>query len=323
MQNIKKIIIRTPNFIGDTINTTPCLQLVKKEYPEAEIVVVCPDFIEKVFQYDPRISRCITFPASKKNKLSTFWYIIRQVRKEKGDMGILFINTFISALLFKLSGVKYNIGYDQEHRGWLLDFKLPLNRNKHYINRYASLFNEYTGNKYTYLPELYLPVSGQQTFHFDNNRKTIGLYLGGSNKSVRRYPDESAVRLLNLLHQNQYNIILIGDKKDNEKHEKYAQTIDSGLINLTGKTNLEELFNTIAHLDVLVTIDSAAMHAAAALKTPFVALMGLSTSPTSCIIPKVSLSKILKIENNMIREEDYMQNIQPEMILQAVKEIMT
>lgn len=317
-----KIIIRTPNFLGDTINTTPCLQLVKTEYPEAEIVVVCPDFVADVFKHDPRVSRCITFPIARRKHLSTYRHILRETRKEKADLGIIFINTFISALLFKAGGVKCVLGYDTEGRGFLLDFKRKLNRNGHYINRYAVLFNEFLGNKYKYLPDLYLPVSGEQTFHFDNGQKTIGLYLGGTCKSFRRYPDELSVSLLQLLHDNGYNLVLLGDGNDQEKHLAYARHIPSNIIDLTGKTDTEGMFNTIAHLDALVTIDSAALHAAAALKTPFVALLGFSTSPTSAILPKVSHGKALKIENNLIREEDYIGNITPETILQALREVM-
>ena len=65
------------------------------------------------------------------------------------------------------------------------------------------------------------------------------------------------------------------------------------------------------------------MHAATALKIPFIALMGLSTSPTSVITPKVDFGKILKIENNMIREEEYMQNITPAIIVQEVNKILS
>ena len=138
---MKKIIIRTPNFLGDTINISPCIQLIRHEYPDAQIVIVCPDFIKDVYKYDKNIYKCITFPDAKRHKLSTFWNLWRKLRHEKGDLGILFINTFISALIFKLAGIKCSIGYQRECRGILLDFKIPFNINKHYINRYASLFN--------------------------------------------------------------------------------------------------------------------------------------------------------------------------------------
>lgn len=323
MKKVNTIIIRTPNFIGDTINITPCLQLIKQEYPAARIIIVCPDLVADVFKYDSRINKCITFPIVHKNKLSTYRYILQEVRKEKGDLGINFINTFISALIFKLAGIRYNIGYNQEGRGFLLDFKLRLNRNKHYINRYASLFNEFTGNKYLTLPDLYLPVSGEKTFKFDNAQKTIGFYPGGTNKGFRSYPGEYSVQLIRLLHQKGYNVVLIGDKKDNIEQAEYVKTAHcENVINLTGQTTIEEFFNTIVHLDLLITIDSAAMHAAAALKVPFIALMGLSTSPTSTIVPKVSFGKTLKVENNLIREEDYIQNITPEIIVNAVNQLL-
>ena len=170
---MKKIIIRTPNFLGDTINISPCIQLIRHEYPDAQIVIVCPDFIKDVYKYDKNIYKCITFPDAKRHKLSTFWNLWRKLRHEKGDLGILFINTFISALIFKLAGIKCSIGYQRECRGILLDFKIPFNINKHYINRYASLFNEFTGNKYKTLPDLYLPISNNSTFHFNNTNPIL------------------------------------------------------------------------------------------------------------------------------------------------------
>ena len=85
---MKKIIIRTPNFIGDTINTTPCLELIKQEYPEAEFTIVGPDFVRELFKYDPRITHYITFPLKRKKKLSTYWKIVRELRKENGEFQI-------------------------------------------------------------------------------------------------------------------------------------------------------------------------------------------------------------------------------------------
>lgn len=316
-----KIIIRTPNFIGDTINTTPCLALVKQEYPEAEIIIMGPDFVRDIFKYDERINGFITFPANRRRKFSTYLRLIRDLRKQRGDLGIIFVNTLISAILFKLGNVKYNIGYQKEGRGWLLNFSPKLNYNKHYINRYASLFNEFTGNKYVTLPELYLPHSGKKTFTFANTRPTLGLYLGGMNKGYRKYPDDLSVRLIQLLHAEGYNLVLIGDANDAVCHSRYVKDANvDHLQDLTNQTVLEDFINTISNLDLLITIDSSAIHIAAAVQTPFIGLMGLSTSPTSTILPKVPFGKILKIENNLIREEDYIQNITPEIILKATKE---
>ena len=320
---VKKVIIRTPNFLGDTINTTPCIQLVKQEYPDAKLIIVGPDFVRDIFKYEERVSRFITFPLNRKKNITTFFHLLKAIHTEKGDLGIIFVNTFVSALQFKLAGVKRSIGYSLEKRSALLDFSLPLNRNKHYINRYANLFNEYLGNKYIYLPDLYLPVSGKKTFHFDNNRPTIGFYPGGKHKGYRAYPQDYAIQLIRGLNHQGFNVILLGDQQDAPEQSRYISEVrGDNIINLAGQTDIEEFFNTINHLDLLITIDSAAMHAAAALHTPFIALMGLSTSPTSTIVPKVPFGKILKIENNLIREEDYIRNLTPDIVLHAVQEIL-
>lgn len=319
---MKKIIIRTPNFIGDTINTTPCLELVKKEYPEAEFTIVGPNFVRDLFKHDPKVTGFITFPTQRKKKLSTYWHIIRSLRKEHGELGIIFVNTLISAVLFKFGKVKRNIGYRREGRSWLLDFSPKINYHKHYINRYAALFNEYIGNKYVTLPELSLKYTGTPTFRFDNSRKNIALYLGGENKGYRKYPSEYSIQLIRLLHQQGYNLILIGDENDAITNQQYATTAQvDHLTDLSSKTSVEGFINTIANSDLLITIDSSALHVAAAVKTPFIALMGLSTSPTSTITPKVTFGKILKIENNLIREEDYIRNITPDIILKNIEEI--
>ena len=106
---MKKIIIRTPNFIGDTINTTPCLELIKQEYPEAEFTIVGPDFVRELFKYDPRITHYITFPLKRKKKLSTYWKIVRELRKENGELGVIFVNTFIFAFQIRKCKKEYRL----------------------------------------------------------------------------------------------------------------------------------------------------------------------------------------------------------------------
>lgn len=310
---MKNIIIRTPNYIGDTINCTPAIELLKQEYPDAGITIVGPHFVEDLFKHDPRITKRITFDRHHKHPLA----LLNNIRKKKYDLGVIFINTFWSALLFKLCRIRTIIGYDNEGRGFLMHFKPKIVRNLHYINQYAILVNSFLEKKYTYLPPLTLSYTKKQTFNFDNNQKTIGLYLGGPNKVHRRYPDEMAIELIKSL--TTYNIVLIGDKNDNISHAAYEQAVHHpNILNLTGKTTVEEYINTIANLDLLITIDSSAMHIAAAVKTPFIALMGLSTNQFSAIAPKVNFGTILKIEENMIQEENYIYNITREIITEAI-----
>ncbi|WP_292269614.1 glycosyltransferase family 9 protein [Butyricimonas sp.] len=314
---MKRIIIRMPNFIGDSINTIPAIEMVVQSFPQARITLLGPSFLQKLFENDPRID---SFIVSDKRKKHYFKNVL-VIYKNKYDLGILFTNTFVSALIFKLAFVKQIVGYQSEGRGMLLNFRCPLNRNVHYINRYAMLVNSFLNNKFTYLPPLKLYYKQERNFNFDNDKAVVGLYLGGTNKRYRRYPEDHSLALLYLLKD--YNMILIGDSNDAIVQSSYAHHANmDNLLDFSGKTSVGELITTIANLDLLITIDSAAMHIASAVGTKFIALMGLSTSPTSTVVPKTNLGVILKIENNMIDEACYIQNITPEIVYQNVRLIL-
>ena len=295
----KRIIIRMPNFIGDSINATPALELVAQAYPDAEITLLGPSFLRELFQNDPRVKNVITADKKKKRRLATLYALLSR----HFDLGILFTNTLATALLMRMGGVKRLAGYDNEGRGFLLDYKPKLNRNTHYINRYAMLVNGCLGDKFTHLPPLKI--------YFDKN---AGLHLPPGTPV-------SAPRLLRLLCD--YRLVLLGDANDAPAQAEYARQVpEADITDLSGKTSIEEFVATIAGLDLLITIDSAAMHIAAATNIKFIALFGLSTSPTSAILPRSANGVYLKIENNLINEADYMNNLTPETILQHVHSIL-
>lgn len=322
---MKNIIIRTPNFIGDTINCTPAIELIKQEYPDAHLTIMGPSYVKELFVDDPRICNFILFSSSERRKIKTKLQIIGAIRHKKFDLGFLFSNSFSSALFFKLGGVKKIVGYKNDGRDLLLDYKIELNRNKHYINNYAGLINEYLGNKYRYLPPLSVSFRKSHPYRFDNTNLTIALYFGGINKGFRRYPDDYATALCRLLYDRGYNLVFVGDKIDDLKHRFYAEQIgdEKRICNLSGKTDIGAYISAIANADLLITIDSSALHIGSLCQRPTIGLMGLSTSPTSAIAPKNPLCRLLKVENNMIREEEYIRNITPKLILEQIDDLLS
>ncbi|MGL5683390.1 MAG: glycosyltransferase family 9 protein [Marinifilaceae bacterium] len=322
---MKRIIIHTPNFLGDTINCTPAIELIKQEYPDAKLTIVGPDFVRELFAQDKQVEHFITFPLSRRKAWIVRAGIVRSIRKHGNyDLGFLFANSFNAALLFKLGGVKHIIGYKNDGRNCLLNWSIKLNRNMHYINIYARLVNEFLAKKYIYLPPLTCSYTACVPYIFNNNNKVIALYLGGENKQFRRYPDHMAMQLCQDLYAKGYNLVFVGDAIDNIKHEAYANKLNdcSRVVNLTNKTNISEYISAIGLADLLITIDSSALHIGALTKRPTIAMMGLSTSPTSAITPKGELCTVLKVENNMIQEENYINNITPNMIIEQVEMII-
>ncbi|NOR55886.1 MAG: hypothetical protein GQ531_06730, partial [Sulfurovum sp.] len=315
---IMNIIVRTPNFIGDSIMMLPALELLKLEYPDAKFTIVCKASSKDIFR-DKGIDTIIIddTKSEKRGRLSRVKKLISTLREKEYDLGILFHNTFLDALIFKLSHIRTIVGYDNESRKILLDFHLKIDRSRHYVNHYANLVNQYLDNKYRSLPAMHLHSEASKLIETNTTRPTVGFVLGANTKDTRFYPKDLSLALFNLLKTEELNIVLLGDKDDSEYnvvYESYLMEQESTCQNLSGKTNVSEFIDAIATVDVLVTIDTSALHIAAAVETNFILLQGKGTSAFSLVQPKVSFGEYIFEGGNMIQDKDAIAAIEPVVI---------
>jgi len=315
------IIIKLPNFIGDSIMTTPAIKLLKEAYPDATFTIVCKQSSQDVFR-NFGIKKFI-IEKEIKNRRERALDLLRQIREEQYELGILFHNTFLDALIFKLAKINTIIGYNKENRKILLDFWLKIDRSRHYINHYANLINQYLNNRYTHLPKLSIYSEPSKLIQ-KRDKPLIGFMLGGDNKGTRTYPTNLSLELMSLLGDS-YSIVLIGDKHDNINNTLYENYLKENAIevqNLSGKTDIGEFIDLIGSLDLLVTIDSSAMHIAAATETKFLVLLGKGTSPFDTVRPKVNFGNILFSGQNLIQDKDLITAIKPIDIKKSIEKLL-
>ncbi|HIP43851.1 MAG TPA: glycosyltransferase family 9 protein [Sulfurospirillum arcachonense] len=309
------IIIKTPNYIGDTIMMLPALFLLQDSYKEAKFTVVCKPYFEQLFR-GLDIHHFIIDNTRETKRVSRSISLIKAIRQESYDLGVLFHNALSSALFFKLAKIDKIIGYNHDARGFLLTYAPKINRSRHYINHYANLVNNYLEKPYKKLPPVKLH-SKKQTYFKKSSSPTIALVLG-SDKGARGYPRDLSQSLARLLANIPYQILLLGDNNDIPSNALYADAIPSA-INLTGKTDISGFIDIIADVDLLVTIDTSALHIAAATNTNFVALLGQGTSAFSVIKPKVSFGSYLFRGEDCLIDSDQIRMISPQMILSEIE----
>ncbi len=319
------IIIRTPNFIGDTIMMLPAFELLKLEYPTANFTIMCKESCIDIFR-DKGIKKFIVDDSrlEKKGRFKKSLLVINEIRQERYDLGVVFRNTLVDACIFKLSKIDRVIGYDNENRRIFLDFWLKIDRTRHYINHYAYLINLYLDDRYQTLPLMQLN-SKKSNLIYKKSQKIIGFVLGGDNKGSRTYPKDLSLELFKLLKNENIDIVLLGDKDDNQNnkiYEDYLKSIQININNLSGKTTIAEFIDSISSLDLLVTIDTSAMHISAATDTPFITLIGKGTSVFESVKPKVNFGKYLYQDNLDIDDNILISNIKPKKIKEAILEIL-
>ena len=105
----------------------------------------------------------------------------------------------------------------------------------------------------------------------------VGLVLGTS-WATKEWPQEKWYSLIKLL-QYRANFVCLGGPKEATQYKPLldslaAEGIDQIMLNMLGKTTLQEVGALIESCDVVVTADTGALHIALALNKPVVALFG-------------------------------------------------
>ena len=125
----KKILVRSPNWIGDQILSFPFFYFLRQAFPDSEITVACTPWVESL-QFRDRVDRVFPLEAPESDTLWSKWTALQRSAlelRELGpwDLGICLPQSFSAALLMVCSRVSQRRGYRLDGRGLLLNDALP------------------------------------------------------------------------------------------------------------------------------------------------------------------------------------------------------
>src|SRR5678815_821447 len=130
--SLKKILMRGPNWVGDSVLAIPAMKAVRKRFPEAEITLLVRPWVSGVFKSAPFIDRVWSEP--RPAGLSDWMRITKNIRQNHFDMALLFPNSFESAAMIFLGRVPQRVGYATDGRRWLLTHSLkPVREKRHQV----------------------------------------------------------------------------------------------------------------------------------------------------------------------------------------------
>lgn len=292
------MVVRGTNWVGDSVMTLPALRALRRVLPEAKItLVVRPsasgmfadvDFVDEVLTYDRR----------------NVWSVVPQIkewRRRKFDLAILFQNAFEAALIPFLAGVPLRMGYATEARQALLTHPLPLpdwRSSRHEVFYYLYLVTALeqmlfgTSAICESDPDASLTISEARKTEAENLLRTYGVRTGepvvvlcpGSiNSRAKRWPAEAYATLADRLIESKRHVVLIGSPNEVDVSQEVTRRMQQQPIDLTGKTSLDQITALLSVIDLIVTNDTGPAHVAAALGRPTLVIFGptnpLTTRP--------------------------------------------
>ncbi|HUO58057.1 MAG TPA: lipopolysaccharide heptosyltransferase II [bacterium] len=290
--NYFNILVRVPNWLGDTMMATPTVRAVRKMFPMAKLTLLGKSVYADFWKSFPGVDDFIGLERG----LAGYWAVASLLRKSDFDAALILPTSFSSAFLPFLAGIPARIGWGGEGRDFLLTHAVPhpQAREKHLVLEYLELAKEGFGVPLP--PEETTRLRCNLTPEAQNGLKRVWADTGVGGKSfialspgatygaAKRWPLPYWKALIQkLLKSRKETLLILGGMEEEEYLKPLLEGIkegDSGRVHLlAGRTNPDILAAMLGKCRVLVTNDTGPMHVAAAVGTPTVALFG-STSPT-------------------------------------------
>lgn len=288
--DIRKILIINPGGIGDLIMLTPCLQILRDNFPEAQIDVFTgfsTPVSGQIIREGGLVGRVIDFDWNKNNFFRKIKFIYK-LRKEKYNLSIITtgVNPFKGGFFSYLIGAKIRVGeVRKKQKNVFYTHTSLLEKGKHVIEANVNLLRVIglKAGPFIPLPFIEIPFSEKnfaQNFFKNNNllnKIVIGLHPGcGEKQKFRRWPQEYFVELSRkILYNFQYAVILIFGGPGEEKIcESIKNELKNDRIVVVTGYSLRQIAALIERCNLFISSDSGLNHIATALNIETISIWG-------------------------------------------------
>ncbi|MDR3077552.1 MAG: hypothetical protein LBV15_02165, partial [Planctomycetota bacterium] len=299
------IVIRMPNWLGDCVMAMPALRHLTEALPGARLFLAGRAQFRELMSAQAGVAGFIEAPASGPLNLIRSLPRLKKSLRAAGlaggvDLGLLFTNSFSTALWLRGTRARIRIGYNLNLRRPLLTHPVPCGareRARHFINYYlwlAKLAESVYWLEAGEPPRNGLELSAK---HIDPGLEVTArarvaaadlLHQAGINGpyaviapasaygEVKDWPPEHYRQLMDSLNREHHlSIIVTGGAAQAGVCARIAEGKER-TASLAGKTSLSEFVALLAEARLFVGGDSGGAHAAAALGTPTVAIFGVT-----------------------------------------------
>lgn len=270
MTDIKNILIRLPNWLGDMVMATAFVKAVKEQFPRANVDLIAKKGVDFLLDHFPAHEKRYIFSKQEYKGWRGARKFGKQIRKEKKyDLFFCLPDSLSSAAMGNAIKATKSIGFKKNLHFILFTNAYKRAKNLHRVEEYTGLLEQFLKKKID-VPAVSLSSGDLQ----QNNSLIINV---NSEASSRRLPKQKAISIINTIREKTENeIILIGSPG-----EKYfvddvfnGLSVKKHITNLAGKTSLPELVNLFSSCKAVLSTDSGPAHVANALGIKTLVLFG-------------------------------------------------
>jgi heptosyltransferase-2 len=284
----------------------PAIRAVRKRFPDAEIAIVARPFVADIYRDQEICNQLVGYdPKGSHSGFSGRERLAAELRAQKFDVALLLQNAFDAAWLAWRANIPERIGYARDGRSFLLTKPVPLPKpgeipahEKFYyleLLRRAGWVDSVQDEPFIELTvpeekrlsaEAFLRKSGVRL-----GVRRIAIGAGASYGSAKCWLPSRFAEVANQLQSEaDAEIILFGTPAEESVSTAISAEMRRPPVDLTGKTAIADLPALLSQCHLFIGNDSGAMHVAAAVGLPIVAVFGPTDPPgTAPVTPHCSI----------------------------------
>ena len=284
LPNINKILIIRADGIGDLLNATPAIALLRHNYPAAEITVLARPLNAPILVGNPDIDNVLVFDSNGEHRTFTNrLQFYRSLRREQFNLVVAMQTATWPHFVGFLSGATYRLGRYQKR------FKSTLTHawhgkyqkgETHEVDRNLELVRLICQGEGTRHPifnllpdEVANAESLLASLGIRDSPFLIGIHPGGSSFD-KRWPEKHYAELADRLIEHYNATILLLHGPDEAELAYNIQELMQSDATVYAPNTIRELGALLSQCDFVACNDSGPMHLAAALNVPTVAIFG-------------------------------------------------
>ncbi|MEO7189478.1 MAG: lipopolysaccharide heptosyltransferase II [Vicinamibacterales bacterium] len=281
-------MVRPPNWLGDAVMALPAMAAVRRHFAESHLTIAAAPGVASLFLEDTDVSpdRVIELPRDTRAAIAVL---------EGGGFGtgILLPNSFRSAWQFWRAGIPERWGLARSGRGWLLTRRVrrqAVPRGVHQADYYRHVVrglgmvcsDDVAPRLAPRAPSIDRALALLVRQGIAPDTRLVGLAPGAAYGQAKQWPpDRVAAVAAELVRRQDVTCVIVGASHDRGAAlaieswlSAHAPDVKPRVVDFTGRTSLGALIGLASRMTTFVSNDSGAMHLAAAVGRPVVAIFG-------------------------------------------------
>ncbi|MDF1526203.1 MAG: lipopolysaccharide heptosyltransferase II [bacterium] len=293
MSTPRNILIVRLSAIGDVVMASPLVEAFKRTYPDARVSWLVEGGSKPVLEANTDLDEVIVWPRGQwsqalKNRhylyfIRQFWSFVRDLRRKKFDLAVDAQGLLKSGIWVYLSGAASRIGIGSREGSRYLMTRVV--DRKDADNRISSQYRLLAENMGLDIGEFQMTVSLSPEAKKYAEQFSSGLSSGYAvfcpftTRPQKHWIEERWRELADrIIDRFELTVVLLGGPDDKEAGDLIAKPVHPRILNMAGKTTIQQAAALIKSSSLLIGVDTGLTHMGFALDAPTIALFG-ATAP--------------------------------------------